>query len=87
MVIGGLVSATFLTLVALPLLYIIFSNQGRRGGKTPVVAALLSLCVFWMPQAEGQSPIRIGLPDAIEIAMQHNLQLQADQLKSTSPEP
>lgn len=40
-VIGGLVSATFLTLIVLPLLYILFYKSGK--GKMPAAAAVLLL--------------------------------------------
>ena len=44
-VIGGLITATFLTLVVLPLLYIVFSSKGKiripgRSGKKPIIAII-----------------------------------------------
>lgn len=63
-VIGGLLTATFLTLVVLPLLYIIFNTKIKMKGA--LVAALL----FIVPAAKAQ---RITVDEAI-VAAKGNLQ-------------
>ncbi|MGX5817083.1 CusA/CzcA family heavy metal efflux RND transporter [Chitinophaga lutea] len=72
-VIGGLVTATFLTLVVLPLLYILFSGGLRR--KLPPVAAVLvvlALLPFGASAQEGPGK-RMGLEQVMSMAQQ-NLQ-------------
>jgi cobalt-zinc-cadmium resistance protein CzcA len=80
-VIGGLVSATFLTLFVLPLLYIIF-NSHRKMKPTPAPSALVILIVCLLAgSANAQShPIALTAEDAVSLALKNNLGLQADQL-------
>lgn len=57
-VIGGLISATFLTLVVLPLLYIIFSTKRKRNMK-PLVVSILLLCIFgFSNSSRAQQPLK-----------------------------
>jgi len=61
-VIGGLITATFLTLIVLPLLYIIFYSKQKRTMK-PVVTILLLLLSGFAVQA--QTPARISIEEVI----------------------
>ena len=81
-VIGGLISATLLTLVVLPVFYIIFS----RGLKIPVrwksTKAVTCLLLFFIIPSfftsnSAQNPRTITLNNAIQIALDSNLSIQS----------
>lgn len=78
-VIGGLISATLLTLVVLPPLYILFSTAKRKKiGTVPAVIALLLFTSF----SFGQTPDKpLTLDDAIKIAIEKNPQLRSASLQ------
>jgi cobalt-zinc-cadmium resistance protein CzcA len=82
-VIGGLLTATFLTLFVLPLLYVLFSPKRKINISTAsiLVFALLSFNV-----ANAQSPTTksISVDDAITTALKNNLELQSQQLNVQS---
>lgn len=68
-VIGGLITATFLTLVVLPLLYIIFSSKRKMQVKPAlVVLGLLLLGTANNIQAQQPVPKRISIADAVSLA-------------------
>lgn len=76
-VIGGLVSATLLTLVVLPVLYVRFHKADGPSdgiGKKALVFSML-LMLVGLP-AFSQSD-QIKLPEAIQIAKSRNLQIQS----------
>ncbi|TYP94446.1 cobalt-zinc-cadmium resistance protein CzcA [Sphingobacterium allocomposti] len=81
-VIGGLISATALTLFVLPLLYLVFMRNNRppKNNKmkaiTPVVLVLLFL--GFSPISNAQSSINVD--KAIDIAMENNPQLRSKNL-------
>ncbi len=77
-VVGGLISATALTLVVLPVLYALFDRKKRRSqGRTSTLATLALLLFVAIPAwSFGQGP-KITAEQAVEIALQHNLGLQA----------
>ncbi len=84
-VIGGLITSTLLTMIALPLLFEIFYNvtgiqlwplKFKRLKMIPI----LFLLVFPAFSSMGQSKV-IGLDDAIAMAMQNNRELRAYTLK------
>jgi cobalt-zinc-cadmium resistance protein CzcA len=74
-VIGGLISATFLTLIVLPCLYIIFSKKNKKimkpviGGITGIMLLLLS----FNAQAQQSIQKRISIDETISAA-KNNLQ-------------
>lgn len=76
-VIGGLITATFLTLVVLPVIYVLFSSNGRKNRKPKAALSLLFLFftipVFSQQQAEKQE---ITLDLAIQTALAKNLQIK-----------
>ncbi len=87
-VIGGIFSATLLTLVVLPALYILFAgkkgNGSRRKNKKIPAATTIILFLFALPGfSNGQSSnaIPISLNNAISIAATNNLQVQANRLQ------
>ncbi len=86
-VIGGLVTATILTLIVLPLLYILFTqkrNNGSAGLKpAPVVTMLLCvlcLCAIQSRAQTGNAPARISFDDAYIRALSGNLQLRSSDI-------
>ncbi len=78
-VIGGLVTATLLTLLVLPLLYLIFQRKTGKGMKPGgSIAVLLVLCLF-SPAAFAQdtpAASRISFETAYSRALAGNLELQ-----------
>jgi cobalt-zinc-cadmium resistance protein CzcA len=77
-VIGGLLTATVLTLLVLPLLYYIFEEklQGRRK-KVGVVLLLLPVFFSFSTPIRAQQRV-LTLPEALELAYQNNPLLQAN---------
>ncbi|MBN8670818.1 MAG: CusA/CzcA family heavy metal efflux RND transporter [Flavipsychrobacter sp.] len=85
-VIGGLVTATFLTLVVLPLLYIIFTKNNRIN-KSVVITVMVLLFGLQAVPSKAQSSVdaftgstRISFEDAYNIALQSNLQLKSSDI-------
>lgn len=69
-VIGGLITATFLTLVVLPLLYIIFSSK-RKPKVKPVVTAMAGIILLLSStniQAQQPATKRVSIAEAITLA-------------------
>ena len=84
-VIGGLVTATMLTLIVLPVLYTLFergpARRRRASASTPIVVGLLFLLAWAGPaglQAQDR-PVteRIDLEAAVSQALTHNRLIQA----------
>lgn len=86
-VIGGLITATFLTLFVLPLLYIIFNSKinirkkGKMKSVTTVIVLLLSVLSF---NANAQNKKIIGVDEAINIALQNNGNIKAKDFETKS---
>lgn len=81
-VIGGLISATFLTLIVLPILYSWLARwqEGRAKLPSPITTALIMLpLLFWVwPSQAQQKPIT--LDEAIEIAILNHPSVKAANL-------
>ncbi|MBC6489628.1 CusA/CzcA family heavy metal efflux RND transporter [Flavihumibacter stibioxidans] len=78
-VIGGLITATFLTLVVLPLLYIIFSSK-REMKMKPVAATIVIafiMCISNNVQAQQPVTKRVSSSEAIALA-KNNLQYEVN---------
>ena len=83
-VIGGLLTATFLTLFVLPLLYLLMH---KVGGFRPSIskATVIVALIFGYSSANAQNtPKVITAEDAISSALKNNLSLQSQQLKVQS---
>lgn len=80
-VIGGLVSATFLTLFVLPLLYYISASRIRIRPNAAAVTLLLMICGTAM---NAQTPRQLSIDEAISNALNNNLQMQSGQLSVQS---
>jgi cobalt-zinc-cadmium resistance protein CzcA len=79
-VIGGLITATLLTLIVLPILYLLFEKNSRRNklaGKTGVL--LLLLLGAAIPLQAQEVPV-LTLQQAIALGLQNNQLVQAGQL-------
>jgi cobalt-zinc-cadmium resistance protein CzcA len=82
-VIGGLVTATFLTLVILPVFYVIFSTRRIRfsSKRKPVAVVIMALSLMFgfsgLNNAKAQKVKRMNLHDAIQMALDSNLAIRA----------
>jgi len=83
-VIGGLLSATILTLLVLPLLYMLFNGKKKNNNSiSDKVIASLFLCLISIPafaQDERNKPTRITFENAYEKALASNLQLRSSDI-------
>lgn len=83
-VIGGLITATLLTLIVLPLLYIIFSkSRMKANGLNPKLVTVL-VGILFAPALFAQgvnSGSRISFNAAYDTTLRNNLQLQASDLQ------
>lgn len=78
-VIGGLITATFLTLFVLPLLYIIFNtkiNLKRKPKMKPITTAIIVMFLFSAINTNAQTK-NISVDEAIDIALQNNYLIKA----------
>lgn len=83
-VIGGLISATLLTLFVLPCLYLLFNKKENKKVSLPKgVATLILLCGLMASgsfTARAQQPEVLTLDSAISRALKNNLQLKSSRL-------
>lgn len=77
-VIGGLISATFLTLFVLPLLYYLFSRNKTM--KLNSTVALIAGLLFTAGQANAQNLGKMGIDEALSTAMKNNRDMQSKDL-------
>ncbi len=83
-VIGGLITATFLTLFVLPLLYLMFSSVRKKGNEN-LIAGLLVGALLLNNNVQAQTPIRqLSIEEAVDTALSNNLEIQASQLNVKS---
>ena len=85
-VIGGLITATFLTLFVLPLLYLLFSSPRKRNKKSQITSiSVFIIVLFFFQNANAQSTSRqLSVEEIINIALNNNLELQSQQLNVQS---
>ncbi len=79
-VIGGLITATLLTLIVLPLLYIMFSKKSKPPGPgLPKVASIIICCLLAKPLLAQQPAVETRIPASLlyDTALKNNLQLKA----------
>jgi cobalt-zinc-cadmium resistance protein CzcA len=85
-VIGGLISATLLTLVILPIFYIAFGtarfklNTRSNSSKMLFLAISLIAGTMFLNQANAQETRYIKLDEAVKTALENNLQVKSSQL-------
>jgi cobalt-zinc-cadmium resistance protein CzcA len=87
-VIGGLISATFLTLFVLPLLYIIFNTKftlKRKSKMKPVTTATAIIVMFFSFQnVHAQTVPQVTVDEAVNIAIKNNLEMKSQGLQIQS---
>ncbi|MDQ6763470.1 MAG: CusA/CzcA family heavy metal efflux RND transporter [Bacteroidota bacterium] len=83
-VIGGLISATFLTLVVLPVLYIVFEKKNKKSKnmKPPLKSALMILCVTLsgllpLVSSAQNVPEALTLQQTIDTALKNNSSIKS----------
>jgi len=85
-VIGGLITATLLTLIVLPILYYIFEEKLKGGRKKAApIAVVLALCFCFSLKTTAQTPT-LSLPEALDLAQKNNPLLQANAFEIQSHE-
>ena len=77
-VIGGLFSATFLTLFVLPLLYLFFTRK-TNVSMNKIIMALVVLTCF-SQSSSAQAIKRLNVDQAVSLALSNNLSVQSGQL-------
>lgn len=81
-VIGGLLSATFLTLFVLPLLYIIFNTKftlkRKPKMKSATTIATIIIMLFSFQNLQAQTGKQITVDEAVGIALNNNLEMKAN---------
>ncbi|MDR6563817.1 MULTISPECIES: CusA/CzcA family heavy metal efflux RND transporter [unclassified Arcicella] len=78
-VIGGLITATLLTLIVLPILYFLLEKGIKPPKKASIVASLL-LFLFWSNATNAQEKQTLNLNQAIELGTKNNTLVQANEL-------
>lgn len=81
-VIGGLITATFLTLVILPVFYIIFSRKftfpfKKKASRVISILILVFIGSSFLNISKAQQPKRIKLNEAVQLALDSNLSIRS----------
>jgi cobalt-zinc-cadmium resistance protein CzcA len=82
-VIGGLISATLLTLIILPVFYILFSKGGfgnyfkRKGANSVSVILVLLFCSSYFSSVSAQPSRAVNLSQAVQMALDSNLEVRS----------
>ncbi|SFB53927.1 CusA/CzcA family heavy metal efflux RND transporter [Algoriphagus aquimarinus] len=76
-VVGGLISATFLTLIVLPVLYVLFKSKSGSSSSSSkkVLTSLVFISMVSFAAKAQETPLT--LEQAVEIGLERNLTLQA----------
>jgi len=80
-VIGGLLTATILTLIILPILYYYF-EKGFMNTKKTAVISILVLAFFSGSMKAQETPKKLSLKEALEFANKNNLTIQSSELEN-----
>ncbi len=80
-VIGGLITATLLTLIILPIFYIYFSGNRKKKSKSiagkNITVILVLFAVFCANQAKAQEKKTVNMKEAIQMALDSNLTVRS----------
>jgi cobalt-zinc-cadmium resistance protein CzcA len=79
-VVGGLISATLLTLIVLPVLYAIFDRK-RKPKLMKSKALLFLLLIFIFPSLGQGQKIKMSLEEIIDVSLKNNAGLKASSLE------
>ena len=74
-VVGGLISATILTLIVLPVLYVLFRSKSAPSPSKKVLSSVVLLFMISFASLAQETPMT--LEQAVAIGMERNLHLQA----------
>jgi len=80
-VIGGLLTATILTLIILPILYYYFEKGFMKTKKTAVIPILV-LAFFSGSMKAQETPKNLSLKEALELGLKNNLTIQSSELEN-----
>lgn len=80
-VIGGLLTATILTLIILPILYYYFEKGFMKTKKTAVIFILV-LAFFSGSMKAQETPKNLTLKEALELGLKNNLSIQSSELEN-----
>lgn len=78
-VIGGLITATLLTLIVLPILYYFLENGFKKKKKTIINASIILVLILFSVKTDAQTA-NLDLPQVIDLAVKNNQLLQANNL-------
>ncbi|MBC7383251.1 MAG: CusA/CzcA family heavy metal efflux RND transporter [Bacteroidia bacterium] len=76
-VIGGLITATLLTLIVLPCLYLLIGKRKNLTSKIPLTVILFLVCLVFKTKNVAAQNIPVSLESAISIAIENNKGLKA----------
>ncbi len=77
-VIGGLITATLLTLIVLPILYLWLENRNKRKLKIANSLTIIIICIFFSNIASAQT--KLTLQEAIELGLKNNARIEIKNL-------
>lgn len=80
-VIGGLLTATILTLIVLPILYYYFERGFKRNKNTTIISIVI-LALFTANANAQEVPKALDLKQAVEIGLKNNSLIQSSELES-----
>ncbi len=81
-VVGGLITATLLTLIVLPVLYaLVEASSEKKRKKLPKAAGLLAILGLLIPSISNGQQQTLSLDEAISLALQNNNQLKASKFE------
>jgi cobalt-zinc-cadmium resistance protein CzcA len=77
-VIGGLITATFLTLVVLPVIYVLFQGKRKTNGKKAglTIAVLIPLLMLGLTSRPQDARQTLTMEQAVQYALDNNLDLK-----------
>ncbi len=83
-VIGGLVTATFLTLFVLPLLYLMFTSNRKNKANLPITPIVVFIALFAYSNSNAQTVKQLSVDDVVSTVLKNNLQIQSSELNVQS---
>lgn len=84
-VIGGLITATLLTLFVLPSLYLLF-NRTAKLNMNKSLSAIIVFMFLAYPATAQEQPVKISLDSALKMAIRNNRQLQSTRMEQQAVE-